>query len=277
MGRQHTEFVQSQWLPWTSTALSDHLGGTTCRLLSLDADGRSATLLVRFPPGWILRNRGAQLDEEIFVLDGELSINERVFPVDFHAHLPAGYPRTTAESPNGAVALVFLTVPPSDTKPTPQYGFEHAAWVGRTDVFAAIWPAIPAAWSYMSAARSFARLRVLRERQGAGQTFILGYPPNWSAPFAEKQLVDAEFYLLAGEVTLSGIGLMQPGAYIWRPAGQMLPAMSGRDGAVLLVRSHGENFATAPGTQMAIDRPDALRCILPDGLRRRFVAGPYAA
>jgi len=277
MGRQHTEFVQSQWFPWTSTAQVDHLVGTTCRLLSVDPDSRSATLLVRFPPGWIRRGQSSPFDEEIYVLDGEISINERIFPVDFHTHLPAGYPRDIAESPAGAVALIFLTAAPSASMATPQYGFDHAAWVGRTDVFSTIWPAIPAEWHYLSAAKTLARMRVLRDQEGVGQTLILGYPPNWASPLTETQIVDAEFYLLAGEVTLSGIGVMQPGAYIWRPAGTALPPMTGRDGAVLLIRSHGGGFATSPGAQTTIELPSAPRCIIPDDLARRIVAGPYAA
>lgn len=277
MSRPHIEFAQSQWLPWEPVSSIAHLAGTRARTLSVDSHDGSRSLLVQFPPGWLLRNRECAFDEEIYVLDGELSVNDRSLPVDFFATLPAGYSREFSESPRGAVALVFLGSRPDNAVATPQYGFDHAAWVGRIDVYSDIWPSVPNGWKALDAAENFARLRFLRkDHRTGGETFVVGFPPNWSALTEEVQLSDSEYYLLAGEVKLSGIGKMTPGGYIARPAGKSRPPMVGRDGAVFLVRSHGAPFrATAVGRQ-EMKHPSGLSCVIPDVMRRQFVAGPFA-
>ncbi|MDA0368763.1 MAG: DUF4437 domain-containing protein [Proteobacteria bacterium] len=272
MSRPHTEFLQAQWLPWQSDTLLPHLSGVAHRVLSHDDKTGAMSALLRFPPGWVANELPpCTLHEEIYTLDGALGVNEVFFAADFYGFLPAGFPRHRATAPQGAVALAFYTpaAKPSD-------GYDHARWVPRTDVFSAIWPAAEPHHGLDLAAHQ-ARARVLWSDPNSGaQTIIVGYPPVWQAATIETQTVDAEYYVLAGECTVSGRGTMTPGAYIWRPKGAPRVPMAARTGTVFLIRSHGGPLAftaTGEGTVKPADDP---ACIIPPDTAARLSGGPYA-
>ncbi len=273
MTRPHTEFIQSQWLPWQVDPLMPHLPGVAHRVLSRDEDTGGLTALLRFPPGWVANNAPpCALHEELYALDGAVSVNAVSFPADYYGFLPAGFPRHRATAPTGCVALAFYT--PADGPSGADY--DHARWVPRTDVFSAIWPpAEPAHGLDLAAHRARARVLASDPTDGA-QTLIAGYPPVWHAGTTEIQTVDAEYYLLGGECVLSGRGEMTPGAYIWRPKGAPRVAMAARTGSVFLIRSHGGALAfeaTGTGTADLVTTPD---CLIPPNLAARLTAGPFA-
>ncbi|MEQ8248134.1 MAG: DUF4437 domain-containing protein [Alphaproteobacteria bacterium] len=273
MTRAHTEFIQTQWLPWQTDTLFPHLKGVTHRVLSRDDETGCVTALLRFPAGWVANDLPpCTLHEEIYVLDGAVNFNGVSFPADYYGCLPAGFPRHRATAAQGCVALAFYTA----AEVSPADGFEHKRWVPRTDVFSAIWPpAEPAHGLDLAAHRARARVLATDPASGA-QTLIAGYPPVWHASTIETQTVDAEFYLLAGECVLSGRGTMRPGAYIWRPKGAPRVPMAARTGSVFLIRSHDGALAfeaTGSGTADLVAAPD---CLIPPDLAARLIDGPYA-
>lgn len=273
MTRALTEFIQAQWLPWQPEPLWSHLSGVGHRVLSRDQKTGAMTALLRFPPGWVANEVAACLmHEELYALDGAVSVNSVFFPADFYGFLPAGFPRHRATAPQGCVALAFYTA--ASTINAPDY--DHTRWVPRTDVFSAIWPAATPEHG-LDLAPHHARARVLwTDPDDGSQTLIVGYPPVWQATTVETQDVDAEYYLLAGECAISGRGTMAPGGYIWRPKGTARVPMSSRTGTVFLIRTHGGPLAlTATGTG-SIDAVADLDCAIPPETAARFAAGPYA-
>ena len=50
--RPHSEFFQSQWLPWLASDLGGMRPDVLVRTLSLDSDSGACSLIVRYPPGY---------------------------------------------------------------------------------------------------------------------------------------------------------------------------------------------------------------------------------
>ncbi|MEK9946959.1 MAG: DUF4437 domain-containing protein [Alphaproteobacteria bacterium] len=274
MARPLTEFIQSQWLPWQPEPLWPHLAGVSHRVLSRDEASDAVTALLRFPPGWVANAAPAcTLHEELYALDGAVSVNSVFFPADYYGFLPAGFPRQRSTAPQGCVALAYYT--PAAAQHEADY--DHSRWVPRTDVFSAIWPAAEPRHG-LDLATHHARARVLwTDPDDGAQTLIVGYPPVWHAATIETQDTDAEHYLLAGDCTISGRGTMTPGGYIWRPKGSTRAPMSSRTGTVFLIRTHGGPLAlTATGTG-PVDAAAVLDCAIPPETAVRFSDGPYAA
>ena len=135
MSRPHTEFIQSQVLPWKPSPYGGRFEGAQVKLLSRDQDTGAASLLVRYPAGYS-RPAAEYLtaDEEFFVLDGQLSVNGEDYSQLCYAHLPAGYPRTSAAS-EGAVVLTFVSgEPETQAGDAPEGLYDPARLVQRVDV-----------------------------------------------------------------------------------------------------------------------------------------------
>jgi hypothetical protein len=260
MTRPLTEFIQAQRLPWQAEPLWPHLTGVAHRVLSRDDKTGALTALLRFPAGWV-KNAAppCPMHEELYALDGAVSVNAVFFAADFYGFLPAGFPRQRATAPDGSVALAIYT--PATSKDLLDY--DHSRWEPRTDVFSAIWPAAEEQHG-LDLAAHHARVRVLwSDPDGGGQTVIVGYPPVWQANTVETQDVDAEYYLLAGDCTVSGRGTMTPGAYIWRPKGSTRVPMAAGTGTVFLIRTHGGPLAFTATGSGTVKSAEPLSCAIP--------------
>ena len=110
MARPHIESIQSQLLPWTK---GDSIGprpDVEVRTLSVDDETGAASLVLRYPPGWSRTEPEVLLiDEEFFVLAGDLEIGGVPYGLHDYANLPAGYPRASASSRKGAIVLTFYS------------------------------------------------------------------------------------------------------------------------------------------------------------------------
>jgi len=64
------------------------------------------SFLAEFPPGWQRSRSGWYTQsEEIFVIEGELQINDITHQKDGYAWLPSGYLRSRSTAPNGALVV----------------------------------------------------------------------------------------------------------------------------------------------------------------------------
>ena len=271
MTRPLTEFIQAQWLPWQTEPLWPHLTGVAHRVLSRDEETGALTALLWFPAGWVANAAPpCPMNEELYALDGAVSVNAVFYPADFYSFLPAGFPRQRATAPDGSVALAIYTPTTSENLS----GYDHGRWEPRTDVFSAIWPAAKKEYG-LDLAEHHARARVLwSDPDDGGQTMIVGYPPVWRATTIETQDVDAEFYLLAGNCTLSGRGTMTPGAYIWRPKGSSRAPMAARTGTVFLIRTHGSALAFTATGSGSVKSEQPLTCAIPPETADRMSTKP---
>lgn len=258
MARPFIEFIQAQVLPWTSGAdVLEHRPGVGVRSLSADAGTGACSLLVRYPPGWVLDGgHTISRDEELFVLDGALTVGAVTHRRYGYAHLPAGYVREGMCAPDGAVVLTFLG-PESDAECDP------ARLVERVDAFEGEWggnfhPRFPP-----GAGRKWLR----QDPVTGDQTWILGTMPLRSGRRPEKHPVVEEMYLLSGEL-VGQVGVMRAGAYFWRPPEEWHGPFGSPTGNLMLFRTVGGPLSTVY-TEHEVDftwTPEH-RPILPDSLR----------
>jgi hypothetical protein len=114
LDRGHIEFVQAQMIPWRRIGAGLARPDAEYKLLSRDAGNGACSALMRYPRGW--RREGPEhitAAEELYVLEGAIEIDGRVYREDCYAYLPAGWTRNAMDSPEGCVLLVFY-----DREPT---------------------------------------------------------------------------------------------------------------------------------------------------------------
>jgi hypothetical protein len=240
MARPHIEFVHEQSIAWSDATPGSGHPGTTVRVLSVDDETGASTVIVRYPPGW--ERSGSEhltADEELFVLDGELELNGLVYGAPSYAFLPAGYPRRGSASPSGALVLTFFE---SEPRLVPGERSQPPALerlVERIDSLDGEWGA-----GFHPQFPPGAGRKYLRQDAGSGdQTWILGTMPLRFGRKAEKHPTAEEMFLLSGEV-VSPIGVMYPGAYIWRPPEVWHGPYGTKTGNLYVFRTKGGPLST---------------------------------
>jgi hypothetical protein len=237
MGRPFIEFIQAQALPWQSGGLSAR-PGVEVRELSADADTGAWSLLLRYPPGWRAEDSTAlDVDEELIVLAGDLTIGAVHHTRFGYAHLPAGYRRDGMASAGGAVVLTFFSgglAPAAEGREC-----DPARLVERVSAFDGEWggnfhPKFPP-----GAGRKFLR----QDPETGEQTWILGTMPLRSGRRPERHPVVEEMYLLSGEL-VGHVGVMRAGAYFWRPPEEWHGPFGSPTGNLMIFRTQGGPLST---------------------------------
>ncbi len=222
MARPHIEFLQSQRLTWDDARQGVTPPGCLAKVLSFDPETSESSQLVKIPAGW---SRDVEdylpVDEEFFVLKGELTVNETAYGLHNYAFLPAGFPRKTMRSKEGAELLAFYSGPPDPIAgPPPAALYDETRLILRLDPFDMIWdrsgqdPGI----ADLQAWRKIMRL----DPAGKCRSFLLAGLPQGIHPAREKPMewhsYCEEMFLIAGDLPCH-CGVMKPGAYFWRPPG----------------------------------------------------------
>ena len=137
--------------------------------------------------------------------------------------LPAGYVRSRAASAKGAVVLTFYSANPEVRAGAPAAGlYDDALLVARLDTVEMPWGRSPF--------RSAPSIRTLVPRRptrrcattpttASGRFWSRRWPqihPEGGSRKQDSHPVVEEMYLLTGELA-GDTGIMQPGAYFWRP------------------------------------------------------------
>jgi hypothetical protein len=241
MGRPFIEFVQAQALPWQDGLYGRPQSGLRSRRLSLDPDTGASSLLIEYPKGWRHASEDAPhhlgVDEEFFVLAGELVVNDVHYGLKSYGHLPAGFTRTHASSPAGAVVLTFFSGEPAVRDGSADC--DEQRLVTYVDAFAGDWggnfhPKFPP-----GAGRKFLR----RDPIDGEETWLLGTMPLRSGRRPEKHPVVEEMYLLSGEL-VGPLGVMQAGCYFWRPPEEWHGPFGSPTGNLMLFRTKGGPLST---------------------------------
>jgi hypothetical protein len=246
MARPHVEFVHEQVLPWVAGGEAAGRPGTEARILSLDADTGSRSLVLRYPAGWSRPGpESLAADEELLVLSGELVINGVVYDALSYVFLPAGLVRRTASSGSGALVLTFFEGQPDflPNEPAGVVGTERL--IERTHALDSEWgggfhPQFPP-----GAGRKYLR----QDPVTGDQTWLLGTMPLRFGLRPEKHPIFEETFLLSGEV-VSPIGLMHQGAYFWRPPEVWHGPYGTKTGNLYLFRTKGGALSTDYGEPM---------------------------
>jgi len=267
MARPHIEFIPSQVIPFRAGLPGGARPGIECRLLSADDDTGALSTVLRYPAGWRSGSPGSlRADEELFVLEGELSINGLAYRKHDYAQLPAGYPRRSMGSDAGAVVLTFFSAAPLAADPT---AFPPARLVERLDT-----RRMPAERGKRAHMRSgdfdpsgTLHKTLYLDPESGDRTWLIGLMPMWSSARTERHPVVEEEFAILGDVCFP-MGVMQAGGYFWRPPGIEHGPFASWGGALHLCRAKGGPFATTWGGSDGPDWTPRFRPVLPQAYRR---------
>jgi hypothetical protein len=230
MSRPHVEFIFAQTLPWERSSLLPGRAGTECKLLSRDEELGEFSAIVRFGEAWSA-SVTCEHQEELYVLDGDLSIGGKALRRDGYFRVPKGVPHRWV-SRSGATVLVLLNVA------TPRDSMELVA----IDAPQMLWDrsGVPPELEFMGIAR---KALFVDEDSGLHRTWLLSVAPQIEPSGAllaiETHTCAEEMFMLAGDIT-GPHGEMTPGAYFWRPQDTFHGPFGSRNGGLALARfRHG--------------------------------------
>lgn len=270
MGRPHTEFIQSQVLPWRRGLYGGARPDVQHKTLSVDKDSGASSLLVRYPAGWKRTRIGHLLaDEEFFVLDGALSINGLDYPTGSYAHLPAGYVRRRARSKSGAVVLTFFSGVPKAVPGKPANGlYDEKRLVERHNIYEIGWGDQEWLRDIKDFNQQSTAYQLLREDPyTAERTWILGVGAFWEGGNVEIHPVVEESYMLAGSM-VGAFGERGPGGYFWRPPGIEHGPLGSPMGSMIFFRCLGGPLDTEFVYKGTFQWSPPYKPVLPKELRK---------
>lgn len=269
MSRPHIEFIPSQLIPWRDGLYDDGRPGVLTRVLSKDDETGACSLVIRYPSGWSRPGpEHLQADEEIFVLEGELSCGEIVYGKHDYAHWPAGYPRTQMSARSGAVVLTFFSTEPVLVEGSGD-GYDERRLVKHIDTRAV--SAHLGERKHMNSAgfdhAGTTHKGLFHDPDSGDRSWLVGLAPYWSTTKAETHPVCEEEFAIYGDICMPN-GIMHAGAYFWRPPHIQHGPFGTVGGTLHFCRAKGGTFATE-----FEDKPDGLNWdpdyqpILPDSYR----------
>lgn len=236
MTRPHIEWIQAQALPWTEDAIPAR-PGAQAKILSRDDGTGALSCIIRYPAGYRRGAEWLEADEEFWVLDGSIEVDGAAYGEHTYAHLPRAMPRGGFAAPGGAVVLTFFSATPV-ARPGVGAGFDERRLVRRLAAADNIWDADAVAMGLQSMLAT-ARIRTLRRDPDSGETTYLTVTlPFRQGERSERHPVVQEFFMLSGELA-GDMGVMQAGAYCWRPPMIKHAPYGSWTGTVLLFRAIG--------------------------------------
>lgn len=256
MPRPHICFVQAQGLPWQDSDAASIRPPVKAKILSRDPDTGASTQILAYPPDFEL-SAGQRLNvaEELFVLDGTLTMGEVGYQTHCYAYLPAGYQRGRLSAPGGAVVLGMfpgkVALAGTDTS------LENPAdLIERIDPFSAPWMTGAAGSVTGKPLSPSLATKILRRDVASGeQTFLYCSqphhpPPSKVMPGKFTHPMVEEIFVLDGTFVFGDVGVMGPGGYCyWREDVWHGPVGSAT-GYHLLIRNLGgplvNRFASEP-------------------------------
>lgn len=169
--------IRFQDLAWIDAPMPD--GSGAVQLAQLPAlDDQAFRAFVRFPAGWSRPSTGYYpVDEEVFVLDGDLTFNEHTWHAGSYGWIPAHSPRRTLRSQGGALVLAWFSGPPRWKR--------GASPTSTRDVMRSVasWNTIP-----MVESAGMPNAHVLRDT-GLHRTWLTQRTPSIALRFPVEQLL----------------------------------------------------------------------------------------
>jgi hypothetical protein len=270
MARPHIEFIHAPDMPWRKGLYGGGRDDVEHKLLSRDGATGASSVLVRYPAGWRRRSPEHLLvDEEFYVLDGAIEINDRSYSASAFANLPAGFLRHQAGSATGAVLLTFFSGEPR-ARPgqSPAGLYRPGGLVEWKCLIEEGWDGDYSGVNSPEIAASGSRKKLLRTDPATGnQTWIMGILPSYREKKVESHPVVQECYIIDGELP-GNYGLMLPGAYFWRPPEILHGPYGSKTGAIVLSRTEGGSLTV---DYYDLDEPHSFdpphRVVVPADLR----------
>ena len=274
MARPHIEFIQAQRLPWLDNDLGTGRAGVRAKVLSRDSDSGEVSAIMQVPPRWDHGPEILAVDEEFFVLDGQIEHIKKdgtvvIYSADTYGFWPKGFPRGRLSSSEGGTVLTFLAGPVTRQA---KVGFDQPRLVEKVDLRVGDWKADLNAMG-LTVMAAAAKIRRLRSDPQTGEiTYVTATMPFWSETQPERHPVTQEIFVLAGEIS-GNTGVMCPGAYTWRPPYVTHGPYGSRTGAVFFFRSRGGTLTTVHDDAVPFSYEVPHQPVLPPELKP--LGAPY--
>ncbi len=244
-------FINQQDLPWEEFRVKGVASGLISKTLSHDPKTGAVSLLLYYPPGWRSRadSNYHSGDEEIFVLEGDLTIGGRTLTDRCYSFIPAGMTHGPISSRNGCLALTFFDQEPDviaskESKP----GSRIDRAIEYKNYFDEPW-ALGATRAKSKAPPPLLVKVLRRDEQTGARTWIAGVlsgHPNYTwethPTWEEGYLIEGEYHLAECLNGKSKAGVYRPGSYFFRPSGlpHVGPNAGAKGYAVWLFRTPAE-------------------------------------
>ena len=249
LGRPHTDFIHSQWVPARVLTANNSQPGVSGAPLSYDAKGtRAVSVLFRYPPGWsMLRPHYVNSDQEFLILDGSLEIDSIKYGVGDYAYLPAGMQHDVMRSPTGAVVLNFYEGEHlAFYEPSPAGMFLDNKLIAHIATGSLPWTAASDLLARSLGNR--VKEKILRRDSTSGECTRL---VQVAADQPDKKIVRPivahtaveEMFVIDGEIS-TPLGTMHRGGYAWRTPGTGRGPFATKTGFVALIRTKGGHADT---------------------------------
>jgi hypothetical protein len=248
MAREHIEFIQSQNVAWEPAAAYGFRREASVKCFSADPETGALTALLHYPPGVsasaAVSRRGS---EELFVLDGELTVNGRPLRRHHYAYVPPDAVVEHAPSPSGALVLTCCNG-----------GFEDLPAAGSVSVGAnelTLVDSYGVTWDATVLDPKLSHLRLSRKILRAAadascRTYLLAGLPHGRPADGRLQLErhphDEEMFLISGDMSCPQ-GVMRPGAYFYRPREIVHGPHFSDLGFFMFMRNPGTNVSVRSG------------------------------
>lgn len=269
--REHIDFLQVQWLDWVDGGAFG-LPHMQAKILSKEDVGSDISLVVSVAASFVGRVDHEGSDLEIYVLAGAGRINGQAFGMQDYAFFPAGSGPLELQTEAGITLFFCRSVSAATLQTDPARIAARA--VNRISLREVDWDGDFARFGLQSMS-SGARMKVLRLDPFDGNTtYITSTFAFRRGVQAERHPIAQEFYMLAGELA-GPLGVMQAGAYCYRPEMAIHGPYGSPTGALILFRSHGGEQATYWEDTEPFRYDPPLRPILPP--RLEHLAKPWPA
>jgi quercetin dioxygenase-like cupin family protein len=244
IGRNHTDFIQSQTVQGRVLGQNNSQPGVEGVALSYNAKGdKAVTVLFKYPANWSMpKPHYVNSDQEFLILEGSVTFDDVTYNAGDYAYLPAGYFHKLMASKDGCTMLNF-------------YEGEHLAFYQDTPAGMYIADKLikkidtkSLMWTPLNDANGRAlglnvQMKLLRADAATGEsTFLIkadaDQPDAKTARHTATHAAVEEMYVLDGEIS-SPRGTMKTGAYVWRAPGVARGPYGSKTGYVAILRSKG--------------------------------------
>jgi len=248
MSRHHVEFVTEAELEWYEEELSDQLPTLRNKVLSTDNETGAFTRLVALPAGWSARSVTFPTTQELYVLEGELT-------VDGHELAEASYLRVPEDVFVESIVVddasrVLWTSDSALDGPGDHDG--HRFWKATESDLTTI-DATEVEWTETAKEGPEEGLLVkkLWADEETGAVTFLAKADEWTERRQEHHDCVETCYTIAGGMELGRRGTMTAGDYFWRPQwvrhGPMTPTDKGFQAFMRVDRSLVNHYTSAEG------------------------------
>lgn len=236
--RPHIEFINSKQMPWEYKPIFPIQDNLKYKILSRDYNTYETSLLIKYPPGWKLNNEiTLNVDEEFFVLEGAITVNQQKYTESCYGFFPAGYSRKGFSQSEGATVLTFFSEKYKNIRIEDTGNLNNL--VKYVSLYEEGWDTDYVGIDSPEIASSGSRKKLLRTDPANGdQSWLMGIIPSYQESKVESHPVIQECYITKGEI-YGNCGLMVEGSYFWRPRDILHGPYGSKTGCTIFSRAKG--------------------------------------